>query len=74
MSSFSTTTIALAGGALAVLVSYVVFIVAPAWASYGRLWERVGASLLTLYILATMVGIGAAAGYGVVKAYEYWIS
>ena len=56
------------------LTSYVVFIVVPAWASYGRGWERVAASFLTLFMLATLVGVGVAAGYGVVRAYEYWIT
>jgi len=74
VSGFSVTQIALAAGALGVLTSYLVFIVAPAWSSYGRVWERIAASFLTLFILATLVGLGSAAGYGVVKAYEYWIS
>lgn len=74
VSSLSVTQLALGAGALAVLTTYVVLIVVPAWGSYGRVWERVAASFLTLFILATLVGAGCAAGYGVVKAYEYWIS
>ena len=41
---------------------YVGFIVVPAWGSYGRVWERLAATFLTLFILASMIGIGAAIG------------
>lgn len=74
MPHLSVTQIALGAGGIVVLASYVGLIVAPAWASYGRVWERVAASFLTLFILATLVGLGSAAGYGVVRAYEYWIA
>ena len=30
----------------------------PAWRCYGRLWEKLAASFLTLFILATLLGIG----------------
>jgi hypothetical protein len=42
--------------------AYLTFIVVPAWGSYGRLWERVAATFLTLFILASMIGIGTAIG------------
>jgi hypothetical protein len=42
----------------------------PAWESYGRLWERVSASFLTLFILATLLGIGAAVGLAIVWSYD----
>jgi hypothetical protein len=47
-------------------MSYAVFILAPAWSSYGRWWERIAASFLTLFILATLLGIGIAIGLAVV--------
>lgn len=59
-----------AAGALA-LVGYAVFIVAPAWTSYGRLWERLCASLLTLFILATLLGLGAALGFAIFWSYDH---
>ena len=62
MAHLSPTEIAVGAGALVALVAYGVLIVAPAWASYGRTWERVAASVMTLFILATLVGIGAALG------------
>jgi hypothetical protein len=50
--------------------AYFAFILAPAWASYGRLWERVAASFLTLFILATLIGIGTAIGFAIVWFYD----
>jgi hypothetical protein len=47
-------------------MAWAVFILAPAWTSYGRLWERVAASFLTLFILATLLGIGVVAGLVIV--------
>jgi hypothetical protein len=35
-------------------------ILVPAWTSYSRLWERVAASILSLYVLAVLIGIGVA--------------
>jgi hypothetical protein len=51
---------------------YAMFIVAPAWASYGRVWERVAASFLTLFILAAMIGIGTALGGAIVWFYDQY--
>src|SRR2546425_617634 len=45
-------------------VAYSVFIFVPAWNSYGRLWEKVAAGFLSLFILATLVGIGVGIGVG----------
>jgi hypothetical protein len=54
--------IAIGVGGFVALVAYAVLIVAPAWSSYGRWWERIAASFMTLFILATLVGIGAGIG------------
>jgi hypothetical protein len=58
--------IAIGAGAAACAMAWAVFILAPAWTSYGRLWERVAASFLTLFILATLLGIGVVAGLVIV--------
>jgi exosortase/archaeosortase len=47
------------------LALFVGLILAPAWSSYSRLWERVAASILSLYVLAVLVGVGIAAGLAV---------
>jgi exosortase/archaeosortase len=51
------------------LALFVGLILAPAWSSYSRVWERVAASVLSLYVLAVLVGLGVAAGLAVVY---YW--
>jgi hypothetical protein len=52
------------------LALYVGLILAPAWSSYSRLWERVAAGVLSLYVLAVLVGIGVVAGLAVVY---FWV-
>ena len=64
--------ISLALSALIVLICYVVFIVAPAWASYGRVWERIAASFLTLFILGSLLMVGIVLGAAVVWTYDTW--
>ncbi|MBN1528819.1 MAG: hypothetical protein JW895_07140 [Thermoleophilaceae bacterium] len=63
-------TIALASGL--VVSSYVGLIVMPAWRCYGRMWEKVAASFLTLFILATLLGVGTAIGLAVVWSYDQY--
>ena len=56
-------TYAVAGAAALVsLVAWVVLIVVPAWSSYWRLRERMLAVVMSVYILAAFVGMGACAG------------
>jgi hypothetical protein len=62
LSQLTVTQISVAAGALLALVAYVVLIVVPAWTSYGRWWERIAASFMTLFILVTLVGVGAGIG------------
>jgi hypothetical protein len=63
-------TIAIAAGIVG--AGYLAFIVAPAVAAYGRLWERIAAGFLTLYILATLLGIGGAIGLAIVWSYDQY--
>jgi hypothetical protein len=69
MRTVSTETIAIGAAAAACAMAWAVFILAPAWTSYGRLWERVAASFLTLFILATLLGIGVVVGLAIVWAF-----
>jgi hypothetical protein len=66
----STTELTIAIAAGIVGAGYLAFIVAPAVAAYGRLWERIAAGFLTLYILGTLLGIGGAIGLAVVWSYD----
>ena len=53
-----------------VAVGYVVYILVPAWSSYERLWERLAASFLSLFILASLLGIGLTLGFSIVWFYD----
>jgi hypothetical protein len=66
----TTTELVLALAAGVVGAGYIAFILAPAWESYGRLWERIAASFLTLFTLATLLGIGASIGLLIVWSYD----
>ena len=64
--------IAIAAAAALSAMAYAVFILAPAWTSYGRVWERIAASFLTLFILAAMIGVGTALGGAIVWFYDQY--
>jgi hypothetical protein len=51
------------------LALYAGLILVPAWTSYSRLWERMAASILSLYVLAVLIGIGVGAA---LLAVYYW--
>ena len=61
-------TIAVAAGIAG--AGYIAFVLAPAVSAYGRLWERIAAGFLTLYILGTLLGVGAAVGLAIVWSYD----
>lgn len=48
------------------LAAYAAFILVPAWTAYSRLWERVAATFLSLYVLAAFVVLGVAGGAAIV--------
>lgn len=53
-----------------VAAGYGGFILVPAISAYGRFWEKVGAGFLTVFILATLIGIGAMLGLAIVWSYD----
>ena len=66
----STTEIVLVLAGALTLACYVSLILIPATRCYGRVWEKCAAGVLTLYVLGTMIGIGAAIGLAVVWTYD----
>jgi hypothetical protein len=48
------------------LALYVGLILVPAWGSYSRVWERLAATVLSLYVLGVFVGAGVLAALAVV--------
>jgi hypothetical protein len=57
--------VAISSGVIA-LLAYVGLILIPAWTAYSRIWERVAASFLTLYVLAGFAILGAAGGAAII--------
>ena len=62
-------TVAIGSGVLG-LIAYIAFILVPAWGAYSRVWERLAASFLTLYVLAAYVILGAAGGAAVIYFWD----
>lgn len=58
-------------GAFLGLVAFFVLIMVPALSGYGRYWEKATASLLSLIILAVLLGVGVTVGAAV---FRYWDS
>jgi len=72
LSELSTTEIALGAGGIVAVIAWIVLIVIPAWCSYGRWWERIAASFMTIFILVTLLGVGVGIGALVVYSYDQW--
>lgn len=68
--NISTTQLVLALAAGVVGAGYIALILVPAWECYGRLWEKLAATFLSLYILVTLLGIGSAIGLALVWWYD----
>jgi hypothetical protein len=51
---------------------YIAFILLPAIAAYSRFWERTAAGFLTLFMLATLLGVGASLGLFIVWSYDQY--
>jgi hypothetical protein len=64
----------LVAGASAVLglAAYVGFILVPTWQAYSRVWERLAASFLTLYVVAAFALVGVVGGAAIVWFYDRW--
>lgn len=54
---------------LVCLVAFVALIVTPALSSYGRVWEKAAAGLLSLFVLAALLVIGIVIGLAIVYYY-----
>ena len=62
MSDLTSTELTLGLAAGLVGAGYLALIVMPAWRCYGRVWERIAASFLTLFMLATLLGPARGSG------------
>jgi hypothetical protein len=52
------------------LVAFVGLILVPALSSYGRVWEKAAASVLSLFVLAALVIVGVVIGLAIVYYYN----
>jgi hypothetical protein len=69
MDSLTVTYVILAAAGITGLACFAVLILAPAWSSYGRTWERFAAAFLSFFVLAAFIGTGL--GIGLIVLY-YW--
>jgi hypothetical protein len=46
--------------------AFTAFILVPAWSSYSRMWERLAATMLSLYVLVALLAVGVAGGAAIV--------
>ena len=51
------------------LAAWAAWVLVPAWSAYSRLWERLLATVLSVYVLAAMVLVGAGLGAAILW---YW--
>jgi hypothetical protein len=62
MSNQTWTYIAIGSAAGVSLIAWVALVLVPAWTSFSRVWERLVATVLSLYVLAAFVGAGLLLG------------
>jgi hypothetical protein len=58
------------GAGLLSLLAFTTLILVPTVSSYGRGWEKATAAILSLFILAALVLLGAAAGVVIVYFWD----
>jgi hypothetical protein len=74
MSNETITYVVAAASAVVGLSVYIGLILVPAWQAYSRVWERLAATFLTLYVVAAFMLVGVLVGAAVVWTYDRWAS
>jgi hypothetical protein len=64
MTNQTWTYVAIGAAAVLSLVAWVALVLVPAWTSYSRIWDRLAATVLSVYVLAAFVLAGALLGAG----------
>lgn len=70
MSNQEITYLVIGGASLVGVAAWIALIVVPAWKAYWGWWERVLATLLSVYVLVAFVGAGAGVGAAVLWYYD----
>jgi hypothetical protein len=69
--SNDTLTYVIAGTAAGIaVIAWAVLVLVPAWTSYSRVWERIVAAFLSLYILAAFALAGTGLGAAILWYYD----
>jgi len=69
MSRSTINELVLGGACVLGLALYLGLIVRPAWSAYSRVWQRLAATVLSLYVLGVLVGVGVG---GALAAVYFW--
>lgn len=69
MSNVLITQIVVAAAVVVGLGTFLYLVAIPSITARQRLWERLVATVLSIYVLVVLVGIGVAAGIGVIWAW-----
>ena len=70
MSNQTWTYIAVGSAAGVSLIAWVALVLVPAWTSFSRIWERLVAAVLSLYVLAAFALIGVLLAGGFLWYYD----
>jgi len=69
--SNDTITYVIAGTAAGIcVIAWGALVLVPAWTSFSRVWERIVATVLSLYILAAFALAGSALGAAILWYYD----
>ena len=69
--SNDTVTVVIAGAAAGIsLIAWGLLVLVPAWTSYSRVWERLAATVLSLYVLGAFALAGSGLGAAILWYYD----
>ena len=69
--SNDTVTVVIAGAAAGIsVIAWVLLVLVPAWTSYSRVWERLAATVLSLYVLGAFALAGSGLGAAILWYYD----
>ena len=69
--SNDTLTYVIAGAAAGIsVIAWAGLVLVPAWTSYSRVWERLAATVLSLYVLAAFALAGSLLGAAILWYYD----
>jgi hypothetical protein len=69
--SNDTLTYVIAGGAAGIsVIAWTILVLVPAWTSYSRVWERIAATVMSIYVLAAFALAGSLLGAAILWYYD----